>query len=65
MQVNKMAMAFKAFPSRLGFKGALLVVSLLFPLGVAALVALLSLTFLSRDECEREFCLPEDIRLVG
>lgn len=64
-KVSKMKL--EAFPSLLAFKLSFAdcFFSLLFPLGVTDFAASPSFTFLSGDECEREFCLPKDFRLVG
>jgi hypothetical protein len=43
---------------------AVFLVCLVFPLAVTDSVVSFSFTFLSRDECEREFSLSKDIRLV-
>lgn len=65
-KVNKME--FAALHFLLGIRWTLqpvFIVCFLFPLGVADPVVLLSFTFLSKDECEREYRLSKDIRLVG
>lgn len=64
--VNKME--FAALHFLLGIRWtlqAVFIVCFLFPSGATDPVVLLSFTFLSKDECQREYGLSKDIRLVG
>lgn len=65
-KVNKMELAALhfLFGGRWTLQAAFLV-CFLFPSGVTDPVVLLSFTFLSKDECEREYWLSKDIRPVG